>query len=75
MEWWKANCGKYPIISKIAKDVFTLPSSTVDSENDFSLGGRVVDPFRASLTPKMVKTLICSSDWLRMKNLNSIRSL
>ncbi|KAL3646044.1 hypothetical protein CASFOL_011224 [Castilleja foliolosa] len=65
LEWWKTNSGRYPTLSKIAKDVFALPSSTVASENAFSLGGRVVDPFRASLTPKMVEALVCCSDWLR----------
>ncbi|KAL6191423.1 hypothetical protein ACLB2K_037814 [Fragaria x ananassa] len=29
------------------------------------LGPRVVDPFRASLTPKMVEALVCTSDWLK----------
>ncbi|KAM7500827.1 hypothetical protein LguiA_025241 [Lonicera macranthoides] len=65
LEWWKTNSCRYPILSKIARDVFALPSSTVASENVFSLGGRIVDPFRASLTPKMVEALVCSSDWLR----------
>ncbi|KAM1060484.1 hypothetical protein ACFX2B_024859 [Malus domestica] len=67
LDWWKGNCGQYPILSKVAKDVLALPSSTVASENAFSLGGRVVDPFRASLTPKTVEALVCTSDWLRGK--------
>ncbi|TQD98681.1 hypothetical protein C1H46_015738 [Malus baccata] len=67
LDWWKGNCGQYLILSKVAKDVLALPSSTVASENAFSLGGRVVDPFRASLTPKTVEALVCTSDWLRGK--------
>ena len=65
LEWWKANSGRYPILSKITRDVFALPSSTVASKNAFSLSGRVVDPFRASLTPKMVEALVRCNDWLR----------
>ncbi|KAL9689123.1 hypothetical protein QQ045_033555 [Rhodiola kirilowii] len=65
MEWWMVNQFKYPIVSKIAKDIFAIPSSTVASEAAFSLGKRVVDPFRASLTPLMVEALVCTSDWLR----------
>ncbi|CAL9011565.1 unnamed protein product, partial [Prunus brigantina] len=49
----------------IAKDVFGIPISTVASESAFSLGGRIVDPFRASLTPRMVEALVCTSDWLK----------
>ncbi|PRQ36470.1 putative HAT dimerization domain, ribonuclease H-like domain, hAT-like transposase, RNase-H [Rosa chinensis] len=65
LAWWKENAQRYPILSQIAKDVFAVPASTVASEAAFSLGKRVVDPFRASLTPKMVEGLVCLSDWLR----------
>ncbi|KAL9688096.1 hypothetical protein QQ045_032509 [Rhodiola kirilowii] len=65
MELWKVNQFKYPIVSKIAMDIFAIPSSTVSSEAAFSLGKRVVDPFRASLTPLMVEALVLTSDWLR----------
>ncbi|KAM2197142.1 hypothetical protein EV1_000638 [Malus domestica] len=65
LDWWKVNSGIYPTLSRVAKDIFALPSSTVASENAFSLGGRVVDPFRASLTPRTVEALVCTSDWLR----------
>ncbi|KAG6534159.1 hypothetical protein ZIOFF_008044 [Zingiber officinale] len=57
-------------LEKIAKDIFSIPSSTVASENAFSLGRRVVDPFRASLHPKMVEALMCISDWLRGEEIN-----
>ncbi|GJZ47956.1 zinc finger BED domain-containing protein RICESLEEPER 2-like protein [Tanacetum coccineum] len=35
------------------------------SESAFSTGGRVIDKFRSSLTPKTAKGLICTQDWLR----------
>lgn len=68
--WWKENAPRYPILSQIARDVFAVPASTVASESAFSLGKRVVDPFRASLTPRMVECLVCSSDWLRANSLS-----
>ncbi|GJR63084.1 zinc finger BED domain-containing protein RICESLEEPER 2-like protein [Tanacetum coccineum] len=39
--------------------------STVASEYVFSIGGRVLDAFRSSLTPLVVKSLICTQDWFR----------
>ncbi|KAG6469377.1 hypothetical protein ZIOFF_074092 [Zingiber officinale] len=65
LEWWKGSETRYPILSMIAKDVFSIPCSTVASESAFSLGKRIVDPFRSSLSPKMVEALVCTSDWLR----------
>ncbi|BBH05882.1 lectin protein kinase family protein [Prunus dulcis] len=50
----------------IAKDIFAIPSFTVASENAFSLGKRIVDPFRSSFHPKMVEAFVCTSDWLRV---------
>ncbi|KAG6521626.1 hypothetical protein ZIOFF_018751 [Zingiber officinale] len=65
LEWWKGSETRYPILSMIAKDVFSIPCSIVVSESAFSLGKRIVDPFRSSLSPKMVEALVCTSDWLR----------
>lgn len=38
------------------------------SESAFSTSGRVLDPFRSSLTPKIVEALICAQDWMRLPN-------
>ncbi|KAG5561269.1 hypothetical protein RHGRI_004337 [Rhododendron griersonianum] len=62
--WWKTNSNKYPILSKLARDVLAVPVSTVASESAFSTGGRVLDPFRSSLSPSMVETLVCTQNWL-----------
>ncbi|PRQ44408.1 putative HAT dimerization domain, ribonuclease H-like domain-containing protein [Rosa chinensis] len=67
---WRVNAAAYPILSKLAQDIFAIPCSTVASENAFSLGKRVVDPFRSSLTPQMVEALVCTSDWLRAEQPN-----
>ncbi|CAL2255950.1 unnamed protein product [Prunus armeniaca] len=65
LDWWKGNKSRYPILAKIVKDIFAITYSTVASENAFNLEKRIVDPFRSSLTLKIVETLVCSSDWLR----------
>ncbi|KAL5758800.1 hypothetical protein ACOSP7_021411 [Xanthoceras sorbifolium] len=65
LAWWKNSIAKFPILSPIAKDVFAMPISTVASESAFSTGGRILDPFRSSLTPKMVEGLILTGNWLQ----------
>ena len=53
------------MLSRIAKDVLAVPVSTVASESAFSTRGRIVDPFRSSLSPLMVQNLVCSQNWLQ----------
>ncbi|GKV13314.1 hypothetical protein SLEP1_g24341 [Rubroshorea leprosula] len=65
LNWWKVNSSRYPILSLIARDVFAVPMSTVASESAFSTGGRVLDPYRSSLSPKTVEILICTQNWFR----------
>ncbi|XP_077217892.1 zinc finger BED domain-containing protein RICESLEEPER 2-like [Tasmannia lanceolata] len=63
--WWKVNGSRFPLLSQLARDVLAIPVSTVASESAFSSGGRVLDQFCSSLTPKLVESLICTKDWLR----------
>ncbi|XP_038679468.1 zinc finger BED domain-containing protein RICESLEEPER 2-like [Tripterygium wilfordii] len=64
LDWWKENQLRYPILSKIVRDIFAAPMSSVPSESAFSAGKRVVNPFRACLSPKTVEALICCNDWI-----------
>nr|XP_009782796.1 PREDICTED: zinc finger BED domain-containing protein RICESLEEPER 2-like [Nicotiana sylvestris] len=65
LSWWKTHAPRFPILSELARDVLAIPISSVASEYTFSTGGRILDSFRSSLTPKCVQTLICVQDWLR----------
>ncbi|KAJ1689773.1 hypothetical protein LUZ63_013928 [Rhynchospora breviuscula] len=63
--WWSQNCSKFPILSKLARDVLCIPITTVASESTFSAGGRILDDYRSSLTKDMVELLVCGGDWMR----------
>ncbi|KAK8918950.1 hypothetical protein KSP39_PZI021474 [Platanthera zijinensis] len=65
LNWWKTNSTRFPVMSLMARDVLAIPVTTVASESAFSTGGRVLDQFRSSLSPKVVEGLICAQDWLR----------
>ncbi|XP_043818222.1 zinc finger BED domain-containing protein RICESLEEPER 2-like [Manihot esculenta] len=69
MKWWKINSERFPILGKMARDILAIPVSTVASESAFSTGGRVLDSFRSSLTPKIVEGLICVQNWIRPLNI------
>ncbi|BFG15467.1 hypothetical protein CerSpe_017410 [Prunus speciosa] len=70
--WWKLNGPKYPVLAAIAKDVLSIQTSTVASKSCFSTGGRVIDVFRSSLTPRSVEALICMQNWLRGDEISSL---
>ncbi|KAK1402710.1 hypothetical protein POM88_002315 [Heracleum sosnowskyi] len=63
--WWKDNASRYKTLSMIAKDILAIPVSTVASESAFSTSGRILDPFRSSLSPKMLEALVCTQSWLK----------
>ncbi|WVZ56860.1 hypothetical protein U9M48_007332 [Paspalum notatum var. saurae] len=65
LAWWKGQSSRFPILSRLARDVLAIPISTVASESAFSTCGRIMDDFRTSLTPFMVEALVCTQDWLR----------
>ncbi|CAH9090032.1 unnamed protein product [Cuscuta epithymum] len=65
LTWWKIHSPRFPVVARMARDILAIPVSTVASESAFSTGGRTLDQFRSSLTPKMVQALICGQDWIR----------
>ncbi|KAL6226396.1 hypothetical protein ACLB2K_000358 [Fragaria x ananassa] len=64
LSWWKMEQLRYPILGQLARDVLTIPISTIASESAFSIAGRVLDQNRSSLLPETVQALLCCRDWL-----------
>lgn len=65
LEYWKNNEIKYKALSTMARDILSIPLSTVSSESAFSTGERLISDVRSRLKPKTVEALICTQDWLR----------
>ena len=62
------NSERFPVLSKTARDVLAILISIVASKSVFSIGERVLDTFRSSLTPKIVEALICGQNWLQLSS-------
>ena len=65
LRWWRENSNKYKVLSIMARDILSIPITTVASESAFSAGGRIIDPHRASLGTDTVQFLTCGADWIR----------
>ena len=62
--YWKDQQATYPIMSKIAKDILAITITTVASESTFSMGGRILNRWQASLLSRHVEALILTLNWL-----------
>jgi hypothetical protein len=61
--WWNDHKMSYPVLSKLARDVLTVPVSSVSSESAFSLCGRIIEDRRTSLSSDHVEILLSVKDW------------
>uniref|UniRef100_A0A803KYL0 Transposase n=1 Tax=Chenopodium quinoa TaxID=63459 RepID=A0A803KYL0_CHEQI len=59
LEFWHQSSVRYPVVSKMARDLLTIPISTVASESAFSIGGKTVSASRSSLKSKTIQALVC----------------
>ncbi|KAJ0640864.1 putative HAT dimerization domain, ribonuclease H-like superfamily, hAT-like transposase, RNase-H [Helianthus annuus] len=66
--WWKVNSERFPVLSRMAKDVLAIPISAVALESDINVGGNLLDDFRSSLSPSMVEAVVCTQDWINKSN-------
>ncbi|XP_073153217.1 zinc finger BED domain-containing protein DAYSLEEPER [Henckelia pumila] len=65
MGWWKLNRTKYPTLSKMARDILSIPVCTVPTSSVFDMVPREMDSYRCSLRPETVEALICAKNWLQ----------
>ena len=63
LNWWHQHKLTYPVLSIMAKDILTVPVSTISSESTFSMTGRIIEERRRNLKPEMVEMLTCIKDW------------
>lgn len=58
MEWWRNNQVKYPMLSKLAIQIHSIPASSAAAERSFSLAGNLITEKRNRLQPRSVDGLL-----------------
>ena len=58
LKWWKQNVSKYPTLSVLARQYFSIPGTSVPSERIFSSAGLVVSKLRNRLSLSLVDQII-----------------
>ncbi|KAK1393979.1 hypothetical protein POM88_013035 [Heracleum sosnowskyi] len=64
LEFWGKNESKYGELSYMARDILSVPLTTVASESTFSIGGRILNKWRSSYLPENVEVLITTRSWI-----------
>jgi hypothetical protein len=63
LDWWHDHKLTYPVLSILAKDIISVPVSTVSPESTFSVAGRVIEERRRRLGSGIVEILSLLKDW------------
>lgn len=58
MEYWKVKEKEFPSLSRLVKQMFSVPATSAPIERVFSQGGKSLTPLRSISKPKNLETLI-----------------
>lgn len=68
LKWWikRSNDPRnpYPILTRMAMDLFTIPAMSAECERVFSETKRLITDDRNRLSPKVIEAAQCQKNWL-----------
>jgi hypothetical protein len=64
LAWWNREAWKYPILSKMAYDLFSIPGMSSECERVFSQAKKLVTDERNRLGPATIEADECLKNWI-----------
>ncbi|KAF7572459.1 hypothetical protein PtrM4_099590 [Pyrenophora tritici-repentis] len=64
--YWESVAGQFPILSKFAIDVLTIPAAAADCERTFSELGDMLGTRRLHMKPELISALQSLKSWKRL---------
>ena len=63
--YWANRSSRWPRLSRMAKDILSIPATSAASEKRFSTGIDVFGIARMTLKPKTAEALVCLRSWYK----------
>ncbi|KAK6933929.1 HAT, C-terminal dimerization domain [Dillenia turbinata] len=71
LRWWRVASTKYPVLSRMARDILAIPFSIATSYEAYYTTERHVDEGVISIkTPKLLNALLCTRSWSSRQGLS-----
>ena len=64
LEWWKEESQKYPILSRVARDILSIPISRATSYDAYVTDKREPPENVLSMDAKAANAVMCGRSWL-----------
>lgn len=66
VRWWyeQEKTGKFPTLARMARNIYGIQASSVESESVFSISGQVLDEKRSSMDSETLSILMVTESWL-----------
>ena len=64
LSWWKENYNRFLMFSVMARDLMSIPITTVASKSSFSIGKKILTTYQSRLLPENVEATLCTKSWL-----------
>ena len=66
LEWWKEESQKYPILSRVARDILSIPISCATSYDAYVSEIREPPEYVRSMDAKAANAMVCGRSWLSL---------